>query len=55
MIYANEQVSVFNLAIINIRNFIPNEIITYDSQDPPRMNSIIKNLIGLKIMSIKNF
>ena len=39
--YANEQVSVFNLTIMNIKN-LPNEIITYDNQDPPWMNSFIK-------------
>ena len=37
----NDQVSVFNSTIRNIvSNFIPNETITCDDQDPPWMNSL---------------
>ena len=42
-IYDNDQVSVFNSAILNIvTNFIPNETITCDDRDPPWMNSFLK-------------
>ena len=41
----NEQVSVFNEAIMNIMsNFGPNELVTCDDRDPPWMNRYIKNL-----------
>ena len=50
---ANDQVSVFNSTILNIvSNFIPNETITCDDQDPPWMNSFIKNLIRATICTI---
>ena len=43
---ADEQVSVFNDTITNNRsNFVPNEIIICDNQDPPWMNPHIKNHI----------
>ena len=42
----NEQVFVFNETIMNIMsNFVPNELVTCDDQDPPWMNNYIKNLI----------
>ena len=43
----NEQVSVFNETIVNIlSNFVPNELITCDDRDLPRMNRYIKNVIA---------
>ena len=42
---SNEHVSVFSLTIINMKNLVSNETITYDDQDPPRMKSFINNLI----------
>ena len=52
----DEQVSVFNDTITNIRsNFVPNEIIICDNQDPPWMTRHIKNHILQKIISIKHF
>ena len=43
----NEQVSVFDEAIMNIMsNFVPNELITCDNQDPAWMNRSLKFLIA---------
>ena len=53
---ANDQVSVFNLTILNIvSNVIPNETITCDDLDPPWMNIFIKNLIRAKDNFYKKF
>ena len=53
---ANDQVSVFNSTIMNIvTNFIPNETITCDDQDPRWINSFIKNLIRAKDNFYKNY
>ena len=52
---SNEQVSVFNLTIINMKNLVSYETITYDYQDPPRMKSFINNLIIAKDNSHKKF
>ena len=42
----NEQVSVFNEAIMNIMSsFVSNELITCDDLDLPWMNQYIKNLL----------
>ena len=46
---ANDQVSVFNSAILNIiTNFISNETITCDNRDHSWKNSFIKNLTRAK-------
>ena len=43
----NEQISVFNETIMNIMsNFVHNELIICDDQDPPWVNRYIKNLIA---------
>ena len=43
----NEQVSIFNEAIMNIMsNFVLNALITCNDRDPPWMNRYIKNLIA---------
>ena len=48
----NEQISVFIETITNIMsNFLPNELVTCDDQNPPWMNRYIKNLI----VAINNF
>ena len=53
---ADGQVPVFNLTILNIvSNIIPNETITCDDQDPPSMNSFIKNVIHAKDNFCKKF
>ena len=38
-----------------VTNYNPNETITSDDQDPPWMNSIIKNLIRAKDKFYKKF
>ena len=38
-----------------VTNYNPNETITSDDQDPPWMNSIIKNLIRAKDKFCKTF
>ena len=44
----NEQVSAFHETILNIvSNFVPNELIMYDDEDPPSMNRFIKNSIAV--------
>ena len=53
---ANDPVSVFNSAILNIvSNFILNETMTCDDRDPPWMNSFIKNLVCAKDNFYKKF
>ena len=48
----NEQISVFIETIMNIMsNFLPNELVTCDDQNPPWVNRYIKNLI----VAINNF
>ena len=45
----NDQVVFFNETIVNIvRNFIPNETMTFDDRDPPGFNKNIKNMINYK-------
>ena len=53
---ANDQVSVFNPAILNIiTNFISNETITCDNRDHSWKNSFIKNLTRAKDNFYKKF
>ena len=48
---ANQKVCLFSETIKNIlSNFPPHEIIVCDDPDPPRISSIIRNLITEKIL-----
>ena len=45
----NKQVDMFNTTLLNIfKNFVPNEIITIDENDPPWITNVIKRKIALK-------
>ena len=45
----NEQVHLFNNTILNIfKNFVPNEIATFDDSYPPWISEQIKTLITLR-------
>ena len=52
----NEKVSILTKTILNIMsNYIPNEIITIDDKDPPRVNNKIKSLMKNKNEYFKNY
>ena len=51
-----KKVSIFNETILNVlSNYIPNEILTYDDEDPPWFNSRIKSLLQGKNKLYKDF
>ena len=42
----NHQVLIFNNVVLNImRNYIPNETLTFDDRDPPWINNKIKKMV----------
>ena len=52
----NEKVSILTNTIINIMsNYVPNEVVTIDDRESPRINDKIKNLIQTKKKLYKNY
>ena len=41
----NKKVMLFNETVVNIRKFIPHEIVTFDDRDTPWITSPIKKMI----------